>query len=329
MISNNTKVSVLIPLYNSEKYISDTVRSVLAQTYPNIEIVIVDDGSTDNSYSVAKQFESDRVHVYTQPNSGPGKTRNAAFEVSTGNYIQYLDADDLLEPDKIALQMKQIQNHSDKTLFIGDIEEFSTTTSLRKKHTHPYFKNYKNPTDFLIDFWNFGGMLQIGSLLIPRQLILESGPWNERWILNEDGEFLCRLVANCSEIIHEPKAMCHYRRDNIFSLNNTRTPKHYQSQFESYETYLTIANSHPDNIALKEALFRQYSRFIQNIYLNFPELIPDVLSRIHALGYNNPMPVGNKKFRLLTYIIGIKNSVILRNFVRNFRHSLISKMRKP
>ncbi|MDD2950100.1 MAG: hypothetical protein PHU29_04870, partial [Sulfuricurvum sp.] len=191
-----------------------------------------------------------------------------------------------------------------------------------------YFKSYKNPIEFLIDFWNFGGMLQIGSLLIPRQLILESGPWNEDWILNEDGEFLCRLVAHCNEIVHEPKALCHYRRDNIFSLNNTRTPKHYRSQFESYETYFLIVNTHPDSKELKEALFRQYSRFIQNVYLNFPELVPDVLAKIHLLGYSNPIPVGNKKFRLLTHLIGIKNSVVLRNFVRTCRHILISKMRK-
>lgn len=104
------KVSILIPLYNSEKYISDTIQSCLAQTYPNIEIVIIDDGSTDNSYQIAKKFEDySRLRVYQQPNLGASKARNRAFESSTGDYIQFLDADDCLSSNKIERQIIELQ----------------------------------------------------------------------------------------------------------------------------------------------------------------------------------------------------------------------------
>ena len=103
------KVSILIPLYNSEKYIAQTIQSALNQTWENKEIIIVDDGSSDNSFEIARKFESDIVKVFLQKNSGSCITRNEAFSFSSGEYIQYLDADDLLSPNKIEFQMKLIE----------------------------------------------------------------------------------------------------------------------------------------------------------------------------------------------------------------------------
>ena len=105
---NNPKVSILIPLYNSEEYIAETIDSCLNQTYDNIEIIIVDDGSTDAGLEIARQYEIkyENIKVKTQKNSGAPVARNKAFALSTGEYIQYIDADDLLHPDKIYLQWK-------------------------------------------------------------------------------------------------------------------------------------------------------------------------------------------------------------------------------
>src|SRR5271154_2710278 len=98
-------VSILIPAYNAEAWISDTLRSAIAQTWEPKEIIVVDDGSTDRTLAVARQFESDRLTVVTQKNQGAAATRNNAFLLSKGEYIQYLDADDLMAPDKIARQL--------------------------------------------------------------------------------------------------------------------------------------------------------------------------------------------------------------------------------
>lgn len=99
-------VSILIPCYNAEKWLAETLESALAQTWDNIEIIVVDDGSTDKSLAVAKQFEPDGVKVISQANKGASAARNRAFQESQGDFIQYLDADDLLVPDKIELQVK-------------------------------------------------------------------------------------------------------------------------------------------------------------------------------------------------------------------------------
>ena len=99
-------VSILIPAYNVEEWISDTIESALAQTWGNIEIIIIDDGSKDNTLAVAKKYESSKVKVISQSNQGQSATENRAFRESQGDFIEYLDADDLLSPDKIERQLQ-------------------------------------------------------------------------------------------------------------------------------------------------------------------------------------------------------------------------------
>ena len=98
-------VSILVPAYNAEAWISDALRSAIAQTWKPKEIIVVDDGSTDGTLAVARQFESNQLRVVTHKNQGASATRNKAYSLCKGDYIQFLDADDLIGPDKIAKQI--------------------------------------------------------------------------------------------------------------------------------------------------------------------------------------------------------------------------------
>lgn len=88
------KISVIIPLYNKKNYVCKTIESVLAQTYPHFELIIVDDGSTDRGIDEVKKFSDDRIIILEQPNSGVSVARNKGVGVATGNYVAFLDADD-------------------------------------------------------------------------------------------------------------------------------------------------------------------------------------------------------------------------------------------
>ena len=101
-------VSILIPAYNAQAWISDTLRSALAQTWEPKEIIVVDDGSTDRTLAIARRFESSQLRVVSQKNQGAAAARNTAYSLSKGDFIQYLDADDLMAPDKIARQMEAL-----------------------------------------------------------------------------------------------------------------------------------------------------------------------------------------------------------------------------
>ena len=137
----NAKVSILIPCYNSENYIVDTLESCLSQTYKNIEVIVVDDGSTDRSLELANEYASKyaSVYVYSQSKRGAQNARNLAFTKSTGEYIQYLDADDLLDKNKILSQMEVLANEKNEVIAFSQCrlftnimaEELPTTKELR------------------------------------------------------------------------------------------------------------------------------------------------------------------------------------------------------
>ena len=98
--------SVIIPLYNKQSFIRQTIRSVLRQTYTNFEIIIVNDSSTDNSLLIANQFHDPRIHLYTIPNGGVSLARNYGISMAQGEMLAFLDADDCWEPDVFALRKK-------------------------------------------------------------------------------------------------------------------------------------------------------------------------------------------------------------------------------
>lgn len=111
-------VSVIIPCYNSEEYISECIKSVLEQDYPLIEIIVIDDGSTDRSISAIKKYSS--IILIQQENSGACVARNKGIEVSKGKYIKFLDSDDKFEPNIIGIQVGLAENLSDNTIVYGD-----------------------------------------------------------------------------------------------------------------------------------------------------------------------------------------------------------------
>ena len=103
------KVSILIPCYNAEKWIAASIESALNQTYPNKEVIVLDDGSTDNSLEIIKSFET-QIIWQTQPNQGGNVTRNNLLKLSSGEWVQYLDSDDYLKPEKIAHQIEVLND---------------------------------------------------------------------------------------------------------------------------------------------------------------------------------------------------------------------------
>src|SRR5208283_3342655 len=108
-IAKTPLVSILTPAHNAEKWIEEAIRSAIAQTWENKEIIVVNDGSTDQTLAIARQFESKSVRIVSQERQGAAAARNHAFRLSQGDYIQWLDADDLLAPDKIERQLAALR----------------------------------------------------------------------------------------------------------------------------------------------------------------------------------------------------------------------------
>ena len=208
-MSNFPLVSVLIPLYNKENYIAETINSVLNQVYPNVELIIVDDGSTDNSFNIAEQFISPNIHLFKQSNKGASAARNKAFELSKGVFIQYLDGDDLLHPNKIMEQMSILMQHSLSIstahwqYFNGEMEEN------RQDERKELCRNYDDLIDFLLKIMCHG--FPIHAWLIPRLIIEKAGKWDEKVFVFDDKDFMMRLILEADSIQFCDAAYCYYR----------------------------------------------------------------------------------------------------------------------
>ncbi|MEM9925690.1 MAG: glycosyltransferase family 2 protein [Cyanobacteria bacterium P01_D01_bin.50] len=111
--SMNKKASVIVPLYNAEKYIGRTIKSILNQTYKNLEIIIVDDESPDNSVKVCQQFTDSRIKIVHQKNRGLAGARNTGIRHAEGEYIAFMDADDIWLPEKLEKHITQLESNPD------------------------------------------------------------------------------------------------------------------------------------------------------------------------------------------------------------------------
>ena len=114
------RISAVITSYNSEKYLCDAIASVLDQSRPVDEVILVDDGSTDGSVETARAFAGDLVRIITQANRGPGGARNRGIEAATGDYLAFLDADDLWQREKTAIQLAMLEADPGLGLASGD-----------------------------------------------------------------------------------------------------------------------------------------------------------------------------------------------------------------
>jgi glycosyltransferase involved in cell wall biosynthesis len=123
-LATSARVSVVLPVYNRAAYVGDAIASVLGQTRPPAELVVVDDGSTDESFEVVQSFARPGLHVVRQENGGIGAARNRGLDLATGELIAFIDSDDLWEPGKLELQVRAMGESDDVQLVFGHLIEF-------------------------------------------------------------------------------------------------------------------------------------------------------------------------------------------------------------
>src|SRR5271168_1163157 len=187
-------VSILIPAFNAEAWIGDTIRSALAQTWQRKEIIIVDDGSADQTLALARRLASKEVVVVTQENQGASAARNHALSLSQGDYIQWLDADDLLSPDKVAKTMAASEElQSTRTLFSSGWGYFSYRTELAKFTPTSLWCDL-SPVEWLLRKMGGNLQMQTATWLVSRELTEAAGPWDTRLSHDDDGEYFCRVI---------------------------------------------------------------------------------------------------------------------------------------
>jgi glycosyltransferase involved in cell wall biosynthesis len=299
-------VSILIPAYNAEKWIADTLRSAIVQSWSPKEIIVVDDGSKDGTLHVARQFESCGVRVFTQANQGAAGTRNTAFGLSRGEYIQWLDADDLLSPDKIASQMAVAEQiGSKRTLLSCGWGQFLY------RYDHAKFVPTSlwcdlSPTEWLVCKMRQNLHMQPATWLVSRELTEAAGPWDTSLAVDDDGEYFCRVLLKSDGVRFVPGARVYYRASGAGSLSYIgNSDRKRDSQWRSMRLHIGYLRSLEETPRVRAACIAYIQNWLTFFYPERPDLVEEMQAAIRELGGKIEMPRLSRKYAWMEPIWGL------------------------
>ncbi|MDC1199601.1 glycosyltransferase [Flavobacteriaceae bacterium] len=312
------KVSIIIPLYNSEAYIAQTIDSCLAQTHDNIEIIVVENGSTDQSYQIVKSIDDKRLSVFQILKRNAAAARNYGYHKATGAYIVFLDADDVMASNKIELQLKALSKKPEGWVACCAWAKFTTNTKEAVISPQKVWA-IQNPIDWCLQSWMGGGMMALSGWLMPKAVIEKAGLWDERLSLHDDGEFMCRvLLASQGNVFVENTAVYYRQQGNSLSRQH-KSKKAAESALLVYKSYQQQILKFQDSKLTRRALARNFSRFVYEYYPAHAQLIKEAYREINELGVKPPL-VGSPSFKLIQRIVGFKLAIGLTSIKRNLIH---------
>lgn len=267
-------VSVIIPNYNNEKYLSECLDSVINQTYTNLEIIVVNDGSTDGSLKVINGYigRDERIKCIDQKNSGAALARKHGLDAATGEWIQYLDSDDFLEPDSIEKLVTKAKE-TDADIVAAPFYFYQTDGS--KKESNIYFFNEIDGVNYLQHliercdaYWSMCCHFQKRSLFYDSNVIIEPVTFGE------DALFMCQILLYNPKVVslkdfifnyrENPMSVTHRAEYNAIRLKEMRFMRdrmiHYISQNGLMENFSLAIAKYRINI-FQSLLYGHYTDF--------------------------------------------------------------------
>jgi len=200
------KVSVIIPVYNAETFLSETIESVITQTYADWEIVAVDDGSTDRSGEILRKYEQrlpQKFHVIVQQNSGTSAARNTAIKASKGEYIAFLDHDDLWLPEKLEKQVELLDSNKKRGMVYSDNYVIDSNGNLKKKSLLPY-RTFRGCVFNELFHRNFIALLTV---VIRKEVLNKVGMFNPKYKIAEEYDLFLRIAEHyLIDFVEQPLA---------------------------------------------------------------------------------------------------------------------------
>ena len=312
-------VSVIIPCYNAAHWLEATIASVRAQTWRRYEIILVDDGSKDDSGALADRLAGPDMRVVHQENAGQCAALNHGLRLAQGDLYQYLDADDLLAPEKITVQILRLRDLEPGWIASGAWARFSADPAGAVFEQEPVWKDLA-PVDWLVTSWRGGGMMHGAAWLIPRALIQAAGPWNEELNLINDLDYFPRVILRSHGVAFCPDAKTYYRSGLAGNLSGLNSRRGWVSAFKATalarEALLGVENSP----RTREASADNLQRLALAAYPFAPDLVAAAEKEIAKLGGSSIQPGGGRAFLFLRRLLGWKLARRLQVLGRKLAH---------
>ncbi|BAY18537.1 putative glycosyl transferase [Anabaenopsis circularis NIES-21] len=319
-MSKQPLVSILIPAFNVEAWLAETLESALAQTWQNTEIIIVDDGSTDNTLAVAKSFASSKVKVISQENRGQSASENRAFQEAQGDFIEYLDADDLLAPDKIERQIQLLGDSSSEFVASGEWARFYKSLDEALFIPQPLWADM-SPVDWLVCAWENHLMMHGAAWLIPRPIAERAGNWEERLSLINDFDYFSRILLSSKGVKFCQGAKTYYRSGNTTSLSGSKSRQAWESGFLALELGTNNLLAQEDSPRTRHACATVFQRFIYEVYPDVLDLRGRAEGKVKEFGGSDIQPSGGRIFKSISSFVGWKRAKFIQVWADKYRYN--------
>src|SRR5258708_23557654 len=277
----------------------------------------------ERNHRRGRRFESDCVRVFTQSNRGAAAARNSAFSLCRGDYVQWLDADDLLAPDKIAVQMELAQRFGNKRTLIS-----SSWGRFMYRHNSARFIptglwSDLSPAEWLLRKMGQNLHMQTATWLVSRELTKAAGPWNTQLLGDDDGEYFCRVLLQSDGVRFVREATVYYRASGAGSLSYVgRSDRKREAQWRSMELHIGYLRSLEDSPRVRDACVK----YLQNWFLCFYPERPDIVKQAdkiaRTMGGKLEVPRLSWKYSWMKVLLGSGPAYRARVFLPRVRSSL-------
>jgi glycosyltransferase involved in cell wall biosynthesis len=296
-------VSVIIPCYNAQRFVGGMLESVFRQTWHKLEIIVVDDGSSDDSVNVVRSFADPRLTVICQSNSGAAAARNRGLSASQGDFIQFLDADDLLSADKIELQLARIERRRD-VVASAEWGRFYNDANETRFDREDVWQDL-DPIDWLALSRADGlGMMFPALWLIPMEVVRKAGPWDESLSLADDAEYFTRILLASDRVLFCDGARCHYRSGIVGSLSGHKSPAAWRSQFRVTSLCEQYMRAREDSDRVRRDFSLSWQHLAHSCYPYDRAMAEMAMERARALHPVSIRPGGGVAFKVVSRLFG-------------------------
>jgi glycosyltransferase involved in cell wall biosynthesis len=322
-------VSILIPAYNAENWIAHTIQSAIAQTWPRKEIIVVDDGSRDRTADEARRFASKEVAVVTVENQGAAAARNHALKLSQGDYIQWLDADDLLGPDKIDLQLSALREGNDqRTLLSGPWGYFNYRRDRARFVATSLWRDL-SPVEWLLRKMGENLHMQTATWLTSREMVEAAGPWDTRLLSDDDGEYFCRVMLASKGTRFVPEARVFYRLTPSSRLSFIGTSdRKKDAMVISMKLHIQYLRSLEESERVRKACLTYIQNWLGVFYPERPDILAELQNLAAELGGCLKEPRLNWKCAWMKPIFGYKTAKSAQMLLSQLRSTLEGRWNK-
>jgi glycosyltransferase involved in cell wall biosynthesis len=297
-------VSICMPCHNAARYVGAALDSALSLTWPNLEIIVVDDGSTDRSGEILANYEARGVKVLHQENKGQCAAANRAYREASGDYIKFFDADDLLSPDFVTRQMARLDGRTDAVASAEWGRFYDDDLSSFKLNPQSVWRDME-ATEWLVEaFTDARPMMQCALWLIPRQVLDGSGGWDESLSLINDFEFFARVLCHSNEVLFTSGATLYYRSGIAGSLSTQKSRQAVESAYHSLLKGTDHLLGLRNDPAAKQSCANLLQDFIYMYYPGYPDLRAAMEVKIAELGGSVLQPDGPPRFKQLRRVLG-------------------------